>query len=116
MSFLSRLEAVGKGVLGLFDAIKSSPLAGLIPGGSFFISIINAVEGTERAAVTFEQTLKTKIPGAAKAQAALPLIKQALLDSELLAGHEVADEALFLAAVQGYNDATVNLLKSIKKK
>src|SRR6266851_2876222 len=109
MSFISRLEAVGKGVLGLFDAIKSSPLASLIPGGSFFFMVINAIEGTERAAVTFEQTLKTKIPGEAKAQAALPLIKQALLDSELLVGHEVVDEALFATAVQGYNDATVAL-------
>jgi hypothetical protein len=108
---MSRLEAVAKGALGLFNVVEASPLSAFIPAGGLIRSIINAVETTERAAAVFGGSAAT---GEAKALAVKPLVMDALKASELFIGHDIADDALFEQAAQSYIDGTVALLKSLK--
>jgi len=52
--------------------------------------------------------------GALKAQAALPLVTEALKSSNLVVGRTIADPDQFTKAAQLYLDATVALLKSLQ--
>ncbi|MBZ5522258.1 MAG: hypothetical protein LAP21_08450 [Acidobacteriia bacterium] len=51
--------------------------------------------------------------GAIKMQACIPLVGNIIKTSELVAGKKIANEALFQKAVEGYAQATTDLLNSI---
>ena|SRR5437660_1109942 len=111
MSFISRLEAVGKGILGVWSF--AAPMAGALgfPAGVLG-EIDRAVQIAEATALAVGQAKA----GAAKSQAIIGFVKEALLASSLVAGHEIGDEALFTQAAQGMIDSVVLLEKAIRAK
>jgi hypothetical protein len=53
------------------------------------------------------------LPGTEKLKAATPLITQVVLQSDLLLKHKIHDQALFSKAMEGYAQATADLLNSL---
>jgi len=54
--------------------------------------------------------------GAAKFAALVPRVQQIILDSQLLDGKQIGDPVLFTKSMQGYSQATADLLNSLKPK
>lgn len=60
-----------------------------------------------------EAILQTPGSGAAKLEAAIPLVSGIIKSSELVSGKKIADEAKFTLAVQEITQGVVDLLSSI---
>lgn len=56
------------------------------------------------------------IPGPDKLKAAIPAVSQILLQSEILAGRKIADEARYAAAVSKITDGMADLVSSLEDK
>lgn len=109
MSFLSVLGKIGKAV---FTGAKvASPIISqFLPLGGTFAKVAAVVGVTERVG----DVLVGSGTGAQKAAAALPLTADIIKASEIVAGKEIADEALFLQGVQKIQEGTHDVLKSLK--
>lgn len=108
MNFLSVLSKIGKAV---FVGVKAaSPLITfLLTGGA--LGKIAALVGT---AERVGEVLTGRGAGLAKAEALLPLSAEVISASEIVAGREIGDQALFLQGVLKIQDGTHDVLKSLK--
>lgn len=115
--FTSVLKAIGQGVVKAFGIFAGNPVlqqvAGTyIPGASSLIQpIIGIVTAVERAFAIAKPDGKS---GPEKFAAALPLVEQVIKNSELVAGHEIADEALLTRGAGKILDGVVDVLNSLK--
>ena len=108
MSFFSVLSKIGKAV---FVGVKAaSPLISFLPAGGTFGKIAALVGTAERVG----DVLTGAGSGAMKAKALLPLSADVIATSEIVAGREIADQALFLRGVLKIQDGTHDVLKSLK--
>jgi len=108
MSFLSVLSKIGKAI---FTGVKAaSPFIGFLPAGGTFGKIAALVGTAERVG----DVLVGPGSGAKKAEALLPLSAEVIATSEIVAGHEILDQALYLQGVLKIQDGTHDILKSLK--
>jgi hypothetical protein len=124
VNFLKVSQKVAQGV-GTFEGLQNS--AGL---GSVITLALGALSPKAAAVETkavseldhfrnvvllaegVSQISKTPMDGAAKFNLAAPLFASIVAQSEAAAGHSTGDSELFAKAVQGFTQATVDLLNS----
>ena len=75
--------------------------------------IANDLTAVGQIVVTAEAVLQTS-GGAAKLAAAAPLVTNIVRTSELVSGHEIADEALFLQGCTNITSGVAQVLNSLK--
>lgn len=113
MSFLSVMKAFASGTASVVTAapviegVTQVVAPQAVPLEQQLVGIIGTVE---RSFAVAGQSGN----GALKAQAALPLVTEALKTSNLVAGKTIADPDQFSKAAQLYIDATVALLNSLQ--
>ena len=113
MSFVSVLKAFAAGTAKVvtaapvIDSVTQVVAPQAVPFEQQLIGIVGTVERALNVAGQGDN-------GAMKAQAALPLVAEALKASNLVAGRTIADSDEFTKAAQLYIDATVALLKSLQ--
>lgn len=89
-----------------------SPLLGTSKVGKLVQTAVSDLTLMGTQVVTIETALSGKT-GTDKLAAVVPLIGNVIRTSELVAGRKIQHEELFTKAVQGYAQATVDLLNSI---
>ena len=122
MSFTSVLGKIfgdiQKGIQ-IFEGIEPLAYPLIPPGAQATVSAITDDLTMVGNAVTNAQAVVAALaqPGATPASvvaAALPLVTNVISESELVAGKNIADEALFSKACQEFAQATVDLLNSLQ--
>lgn len=114
MSFLKVLgQILSKGLqlVGLFPVIQ--PLLGSGKAATVVTTAVNDFTKIGTTVVQIETALQGKT-GADKLAAAVPLVQQIIQTSELVSGHQVANEAEFEAACTDITNGVVRLLNSLK--
>lgn len=114
MSFLKKFGLVLAKGLQLVSGFGPI-IGGIVPGSAGIIAkvdetlqkVVAIVMNTEAIGVALSLT------GPQKLQAAAPLVAQEILQSALLVGHKIADEAKFTAASIKITEGVVDLLNSL---
>lgn len=118
MTFLAKLGGfLAKGIallIGLGPLI--TPWLGSngakVQGG--VVTAINDLTSVGQTVLQVEAIIQTPGSGIAKLTAATPLVMQILKTSELVSGHQIANEALFEQAASKIASGTADLLNSLK--
>ena len=110
VSLLSKIGHVMAVVLGYAKPILQE-VGRVIPGNDPAEQVFNAISAAEAVGVIVQQQGGTKLD---KLQLVLPYAADVFKNSELLAGKEIADEALFTEGVQDVINGEVKILKAIK--
>lgn len=76
-------------------------------------TIINDLSQIGGIVTTVESVIQTPGSGAVKLAAAVPLVANVVRSSEMVAGHKVANEALFIQGCQKITDGTADILNSL---
>jgi len=87
---------------------KANAAAGVVT------KIANDLTAVGQIVVTAEALIQTPGGGAAKLSAAAPLVVNIVRSSELISGHEIADEALFLQGCTNITSGVAQVLNSLK--
>lgn len=109
MGFLSVLSKIGKGILTI-TGLLNVPATLFSSAGGALGKISGYVIAVERMA---EQANLTTA-GGLKLDSVAPLAEQVIKGSELVSGHEIADEALFSEGTRDIVTGIVKILKSLK--
>ena len=109
-SLLSKIGHVFGVVLGYAKPILKQ-VGEAIPGDDPAELLFNAISAAEAVGNIVLQQGGTKLD---KLQLVLPYAKEVFRNSELLAGKEIADQALFAEGVQDVINGEVKILKAIK--
>jgi hypothetical protein len=110
-AFLARGIAVLTGLEPLIAPLfgsKASATAGVVT------KIANDLTAVGQIVVTAEALIQVPGSGAAKLSAAAPLVTNIVRTSELVSGHEIADEALFLQGCTNITSGVAQVLNSLK--
>jgi len=110
-AFLARGIAVLTGLEPLIAPLfgsKANAAAGVVT------KIANDLTAVGQIVVTAEALIQTPGGGAAKLSAAAPLVVNIVRSSELISGHEIADEALFLQGCTNITSGVAQVLNSLK--
>jgi hypothetical protein len=124
MSFLKKL---GRAVLNTLTIIAGvgPVLAASIPGtrdDKIIAKVTDALGLVHQQVVAVEifagalADTGKQLTGPEKLAMAAPLVERIIINSELLAGREIADEARFSAAVKAFAGAWADILNSLKDK
>ena len=114
MSFLKKLgQVIAKGIS---VVAEYGPLAlRFVPGaGPIVAAVTSELTQIAQIIVLIEAAFQAPGSGPDKLKAATPLVAQAILNSSLVAGHEIHDQALFLQGSSKIADGTVDVLNSLK--
>lgn len=115
MSFLKRLGqilAAGLQVTGVFFPVLR-PFLGSGPIAQAAGTVVNDFTQVGTTVLMIETALQGKT-GAEKLAAAAPLVAQIVKTSELVSGHQIGNEAEFVAGTQDLTNAVVRILNSLK--
>src|SRR5882672_7989055 len=110
-SFLARGIAVLTGLEPLIAPLfgsKANAAAGVVT------KIANDLTAVGQIVVTAEAVFQTPGSGAQKLAAAAPLVTNIVRTSELISGHEIANEALFLQGCTNITNGVAQVLNSLK--
>jgi hypothetical protein len=116
MTFLKRL---GLGLAKAKQAISIiRPFLGLLKDGEKVSTVVERVDGTLDQVAGVVITVEgigaaLKLDGAQKLSAASPMVTQLILQSSLVAGKKIADEAKFAEGVAKVTAGVVDILNSI---
>lgn len=116
MSFLKKLGIAIVNVAGIVSGVgpifaaSNAKAAGVI---GTVTSDLQQVAGVIQTIEAAAQAASSPIPGAEKLKMATPLVAQAILQSSLLAGHKISNQALFQQGSQKVADGMADLLNSI---
>jgi len=105
-SFLAKAVAIAAGVGPLVQPFLGSH-AGVAP------QVVNDLTQIGQVVLQAETLIQTPGSGPQKLQAASPLVGQIIRTSELVAGHRIANEALFLQGATKVTDGLADVLNSI---
>lgn len=100
------------------NGLRTVQLAGTVAAaaapevGSEISAITSIIGNAEAVGEIVKQQGGTKLD---KLQLVLPQVEAIIKDSEVVAGRQIIDEALFAKAVQEYAQATVDLTKSLSE-
>lgn len=110
-SFLARGIAVLTGLEPLIAPLfgsKANQAAGVVT------KISNDLNAIAQVVVTAEAVIQTPGSGAQKLAAAAPLVTNIVRTSELVSGHEIANEALFIQGCTNITSGVAQVLNSLK--
>lgn len=122
MSFVSFLKQFGLDVLKgiqIFEGIEPVASAALSATSPKAASELDSISQMAGAAMNIESGFAaafgpTNQTGPAKLAALVPQVQQIVLNSELLVGKKIGNEALFTKAMQEYAQATADMLNSLQ--
>jgi hypothetical protein len=114
------LKKAGEAIVNVASVVELGyPIFGrLMPKGAqeYVTPAVNDLEqiaGVVTSVEAISAGLPTKLTGAQKFAAALPLVTKAIAGASVLAGKKIANQTLFQQAAQEYAQATVDLLNSL---
>lgn len=108
-SLLAKGLAVATGVWPLVSGLfgSSTKVQQAVP------TVINDLTSIGQIVVQTEAIIQTPGSGASKLAAATPLVANIVKTSEMLAGHSIANETLFITACQNLTSAVADILNSL---
>ena len=117
LSTLGKYLAEGIAVLTGIEPIVA-PLFGskAQQAASTATTVVNDLNSIAQVVVSAEALIQTPGSGAQKLQAATPLVANILKTSQLLSGHQIANETLFLQASTDITNGVAELLNSLDAK
>jgi hypothetical protein len=98
---------LGYPILGALVPKSAQPVVGTV------VNDLEQFAGTVTTVETMAQAIPSGLTGEQKFAAAIPGIAKAINQSSVMAGKKIADNALFQKAVNGYAQASVDLLNSL---
>lgn len=122
MSFTSFLKGLGQGALRATAIVTGLPelfQRGGVPIGGPATKVLDRAVDTlvqVGAVVASAEIMLNSQPGPDRLKAAAPLTAQLLRASEVAAGHEIADDALFLQGATKITDGMADIQNSFRQK
>lgn len=115
MSFLKKLGQVLYNLVGIVTGVGPliKPFLGSGKASGYVSTAINDFTAIGSTVIQIETALQGK-SGADKLAACVPLVKQIIQSSEMVSGHQIANEAEFTAACTDITNGVVRLLNSLK--
>jgi hypothetical protein len=114
MSLLKKIGIVSVNIAGIIAGVgpliapgRSSAIAGAL---DVFQEVLGAIATVEQVGAA------VNMDGAAKFKAAMPLIGQVIGRTVLVQTHGIKDQALYTKAMEGFGQASVDLLNSLDSK
>jgi hypothetical protein len=108
-SILAQGIAVATGVWPLVSGLFGSSTKAQQTG----TTVINDLTSIGQVVVQTEALIQTPGSGATKLQAAAPLVANIVKTSELVSGHQIANEALFIQGCTDLTNAVAEILNSL---
>lgn len=120
---MSVLKSIGEDILkGLKIVGQFVPIARILAGATptkvddAILNVFDGIINTTRIIEVAIPAVNSAASGADKAAAALPIVKQILLSSELVKGSEIVNEDEFIASAKDFINAAVRLQNSLRIK
>lgn len=116
MTFLKKLGQVISNIAGIVTGI--GPIFGTaIPQASSTIAVVTSdlqqIAGIIETVEAIGAAATSPVPGSEKLRMATPLVAQAILQSSLLAGKKIANEALYRQGANKVADGVADILNSL---
>lgn len=111
LKVLGQILSKGLQLVGIFPMI--APLFGASKAGQVAATAVNDFTAIGTTIIQIETALQGK-SGVDKLSAAVPLVSQIVKTSEMVSGHQIANEAEFTAGVTDLTNAVVRIMNSLK--